>query len=77
LALLLGGGGFTSLSRIFRHGKVMLSMISGLRTSTDIINSVITTTKTIMISMMNMKNVRLDRPVRNTEILYVPTQEDN
>ena len=52
-------------------------MISGLRTSTDIINSVITTTKTIMISMMNMKNVRLDRPVRNTEILYVPTQEDN
>ena len=42
LVLLLGEGGFTSLSKIFRQGTVMLSIIRGLRTSTDIMNSVIT-----------------------------------
>ena len=44
LALLLGAGGLTSRNKIFKQGTVIVSMISGLRTSTDIMNSVITVT---------------------------------
>lgn len=34
--LLVGAGGLTSLSRILRHDKVILSMTNGLGVSTDI-----------------------------------------
>ena len=44
MALLLGAGGLTSRNKILKQGTVIVSMISGLRTSTDIMNSVMTVT---------------------------------
>ena len=52
LVLLLGEGGLTRRSKIFKHGNVILSMMSGLRTSTDIMNNVITV-KTKSMTLQN------------------------